>query len=73
MNSALQIRHLGLSDYEPTWRAMQKFTDGRHSSTPDEIWSWNIRRSLPSASTPAASICCRRATFRWCRSTAAAR
>ena len=38
MNGALQIRHLGLSDYEPTWRAMQKFTDGRQSSTPDEIW-----------------------------------
>ena len=38
MNGGLQIRHLGLSDYEPTWRAMQKYTDGRQSSTPDEIW-----------------------------------
>jgi lipoyl(octanoyl) transferase len=38
MNDGLQIRHLGLSDYEPTWRAMQRFTDGRQSSTPDEIW-----------------------------------
>src|SRR6202161_893428 len=32
------IRHLGLAPYEPTWRAMQKFTDERDSSTPDEIW-----------------------------------
>jgi lipoyl(octanoyl) transferase len=32
------IRHLGLVEYEPTWRAMQKFTDDRESSTPDEIW-----------------------------------
>ena len=32
------IRHLGLAPYEPTWRAMQKFTDVRESSTPDEIW-----------------------------------
>src|ERR1700684_998492 len=32
------IRHLGLSAYEPTWRAMQAFTDARQSSTPDEIW-----------------------------------
>jgi lipoyl(octanoyl) transferase len=38
MSAALQIRHLGLSDFEPTWRAMQKFTDGRQSSTSDEIW-----------------------------------
>jgi lipoyl(octanoyl) transferase len=32
------IRHLGLAPYEPTWRAMQEFTDRRDSSTPDEIW-----------------------------------
>lgn len=32
------IRHLGLVPYEPTWRAMQRFTDGRDGSTPDEIW-----------------------------------
>jgi len=32
------IRHLGLVEYEPNWRAMQKFTDERDSSTPDEIW-----------------------------------
>jgi lipoyl(octanoyl) transferase len=32
------IRHLGLVEYEPTWRAMQRFTDERDSSTPDEIW-----------------------------------
>jgi len=32
------IRRLGRVEYEPTWRAMQKFTDGRDPSTPDEIW-----------------------------------
>jgi len=32
------IRHLGLVEYEPTWRAMQRFTDERDASTPDEIW-----------------------------------
>ncbi|WP_206434515.1 lipoyl(octanoyl) transferase LipB [Iodobacter ciconiae] len=25
-------------EYEPTWRAMQTFTDGRSADTPDEIW-----------------------------------
>jgi len=32
------VRHLGLVAYEPTWRAMQRFTDRRDSATPDEIW-----------------------------------
>jgi lipoyl(octanoyl) transferase len=32
------IEHLGQVDYEPTWRAMQKFTDERTPETPDEIW-----------------------------------
>ena len=32
------IRHLGLAAYEPTWRAMQKFTDERQDETADEIW-----------------------------------
>jgi lipoyl(octanoyl) transferase len=32
------IRHLGLTPYEPTWRAMQRFTDERDAATPDEIW-----------------------------------
>jgi lipoyl(octanoyl) transferase len=32
------IRRLGLVDYEPTWRAMQRFTDSRDEATPDEIW-----------------------------------
>lgn len=38
MSDAPLIRHLGLSPYEPTWRAMQRFTDARNGSTPDEIW-----------------------------------
>ena len=32
------IRHLGLVEYEPTWRAMQRFTDERDETTADEIW-----------------------------------
>lgn len=31
-------RHLGRVDYEPTWRAMQRFTDARRADTADEIW-----------------------------------
>ena len=36
--SQLQLRRLGLSDYEPVWRAMQAFTDARDESTLDELW-----------------------------------
>jgi len=32
------IRHLGRVEYEPTWRAMQRFTAERGPQTPDEIW-----------------------------------
>jgi lipoyl(octanoyl) transferase len=32
------IRKLGLTDYEPVWRAMQAFTDARDAGTEDEIW-----------------------------------
>jgi lipoyl(octanoyl) transferase len=32
------VRRLGLIDYEPTWRAMQRFTAARSADTPDEIW-----------------------------------
>ena len=32
------IRHLGRVEYEPTWRAMQRFTEERGAATPDELW-----------------------------------
>jgi lipoyl(octanoyl) transferase len=32
------VRRLGMVEYEPTWRAMQRFTDERGADTPDEIW-----------------------------------
>ena len=32
------IRQLGRAGYEPTWRAMQAFTDVRDAETPDELW-----------------------------------
>ena len=31
------IKHLGMVDYEPTWRAMQAFTDARDEHTPDYL------------------------------------
>jgi lipoyl(octanoyl) transferase len=37
-SSAPLVKHLGMVPYEPTWRAMQRFTDERDRSTPDEIW-----------------------------------
>lgn len=35
---AVRMSWLGCRDYEPTWRAMQKFTDERSAASPDEIW-----------------------------------
>ncbi len=32
------VRPLGCADYEPTWRAMMKFTAERTAETPDELW-----------------------------------
>jgi lipoyl(octanoyl) transferase len=32
------VKRLGLVEYEPTWRAMQRFTEERDDRTPDEIW-----------------------------------
>ena len=38
MSAPVLVRRLGLVAYEPTWRAMQEFTDRRDASTCDEIW-----------------------------------
>lgn len=35
---SLIIRSLGLQSYEPTWQAMQTFTQTRNADTEDEIW-----------------------------------
>jgi lipoyl(octanoyl) transferase len=35
---AAVVRHLGLLEYQPTWRAMQRFTEQRTAATADEIW-----------------------------------
>ncbi|WP_293858896.1 lipoyl(octanoyl) transferase LipB [Steroidobacter sp.] len=32
------VRWLGPVEYEPTWRAMQTFTNERTADTPDQIW-----------------------------------
>jgi lipoyl(octanoyl) transferase len=36
--ASINLRELGLQNYEPVWRAMQQFTDTRTESTRDEIW-----------------------------------
>ena len=36
--NSLIIRDLGLQDYEPIWKKMQKFTAERNETTPDELW-----------------------------------
>ncbi len=38
MQQPLTIRRLGLTEFEPSCQAMQRFTAERTSSTPDEIW-----------------------------------
>ena len=34
----MKARFLGRQEYVPCWEAMQRFTDERDASTPDEIW-----------------------------------
>lgn len=34
----MKTAFLGRRDYVPLWRSMQKFTDERDDSTPDEVW-----------------------------------
>lgn len=38
IEDSLIVRHLGLSDYEPVWKAMHHFTDNRNDETIDEVW-----------------------------------
>lgn len=38
MSSNIVIRHLGRTEFENTWRAMQDFTTNRAAETLDEIW-----------------------------------
>jgi len=38
MPAPVQVKWLGRVAYEPTWRAMQQFTDARGADTPDELW-----------------------------------
>jgi lipoyl(octanoyl) transferase len=38
MQPALIVRHLGLTDFEATFQAMQLFTAKRNNNTPDELW-----------------------------------
>lgn len=38
MPRSVVVRHLGCVDYEPTWHAMQHFTQTRDADSSDEIW-----------------------------------
>ena len=38
MSRSVVVRHLGCVAYEPTWHAMQHFTQNRDADTADEIW-----------------------------------
>jgi lipoyl(octanoyl) transferase len=38
ISNQIVIKKLGLTDYETTWRDMQRFTASRNQQTPDEIW-----------------------------------
>jgi lipoyl(octanoyl) transferase len=38
LSRTITVRSLGLQEYEPLWRAMQRFTDTRTAETVDEIW-----------------------------------
>lgn len=37
-SNTLIIRDLGMQDYDPIWKKMQKFTAERDENTPDELW-----------------------------------
>ncbi len=38
MESVVHFKDLGLTDYEPIYRAMQRFTEERDENTADELW-----------------------------------
>jgi len=47
---SIELKWLGRVPYEPTWRAMQRFTDARDADTADEIWQYmpEVSNRLPS-------------------------
>jgi lipoyl(octanoyl) transferase len=38
VHNPLLVKQLGITDFEATWHAMQKFTAARTADTPDELW-----------------------------------
>jgi lipoyl(octanoyl) transferase len=38
VHKPLLVKQLGITDFEATWHAMQKFTATRTADTPDELW-----------------------------------
>ena len=67
------IRRLGRVEYEPTWRNMQRFTDERDATTPDEIWFLEHPPVFTLGMQRARRMCWPLARFRLSRSIAAVR
>ena len=44
--SPLEIKWLGRVPYEPTWRAMQQFTNARDEHTRDQLWLLEHERKM---------------------------
>ena len=67
------VRDLGLRPLPEVWAEMQAFTAERTAATRDEIWFVEHPPVYTLGMRADRSHCSRRATFRSCRSTAAAR
>ena len=70
---AAQVRWLGRVAYEPTWRAMQRFTEQRDAHCPDEIWLLEHEPVFTLGMNANRRTCSRPGKFRCCRSIEAGR
>lgn len=69
MSEVLGFRELGQMDYEPVWHAMQRFTNERGTSAPDEIWLVEHPPVFTQGQAGKAEHLLLPGIFRWCRST----
>ncbi len=69
MSQVLGFRELGRMAYEPVWHAMQRFTNERGTSAPDEIWLVEHPPVFTQGQAGKAEHLLLPAIFRWCRST----
>ena len=73
MPGTLGFRELGQMAYEPVWQAMQRFTNERGTTAPDEIWLVEHPPVFTQGQAGKPNTCCCRAISRWYRSIAAGR